>query len=132
MPLKIVLDTNIWISYFISARADNLIKWILNNDITVFSSDALSSELYEVLQRPKFKLPFPPEDFVNLCQSVCQHVKPAANFKEAPDQDDNFLFDLCIKANARYLVTADKKLLNYKPPLDLSIVTFNQMRSLLQ
>ncbi|MEO7489677.1 MAG: putative toxin-antitoxin system toxin component, PIN family [Ferruginibacter sp.] len=132
MPQRIVIDTNIWISYFISARADYLIKWVLNNDITIFSSDNLYAELYEVLQRPKFKLPYPAADFVNLCRSVCQQVKPTAAFKEAPDPDDNFLFDLCLKSKAEYLVTADKKLLNYKPPFDLQIITFNQIRSLLQ
>lgn len=65
MPQRIVIDTNIWISYFISARADYLIKWVLNNDITIFSSDNLYAELYEVLQRPKFKLFYPAADFVN-------------------------------------------------------------------
>ena len=29
MPGKAVLDTNVWVSYFINARADYLIQWIL-------------------------------------------------------------------------------------------------------
>ena len=41
MPLNIVLDTNIWVSYFINARTDYLIKWILNHDVGVYTSEEL-------------------------------------------------------------------------------------------
>ena len=131
MPVNIVFDTNVWVSYFINARADYLIKLILSHDMKVFTSEALTEELDEVLRRPKFKLPFPVPDYVALHQSVCVKIKPTIRFTESPDPDDNFLFELCIKANANYLVTSDKKLLQFIPPFDLNIVTFNEVRSLL-
>jgi putative PIN family toxin of toxin-antitoxin system len=129
MPVSAVLDTTVWVSYFINARADYLISWILNNDVTVFTSDALIIELDEVLQRPKFKIPFPVTDFIELHKSVCTKLKPLAMFAEAPDADDNFLFDLCIKANAKYLVTSDRRLINFKPGFDLLIVPFSEFRT---
>jgi len=130
MPLNIVLDTNIWVSYFINARADYLVKWILNHDIAVFTSDELIEELDEVLLRPKFKIVFPVDDFVELHKKVCTRIKVITVFDEAPDPEDNFLFDLCMESNAEYLITSDKKLLNYSPPFNLSIISFNQIRSL--
>ena len=54
MPVNAVLGTSVWISYFINARADYLVSWILNSDITVFTSDALIAEPDEVPQRPKY------------------------------------------------------------------------------
>jgi putative PIN family toxin of toxin-antitoxin system len=68
MPLKIVIDTNVWVSYFINARADYLIRWIIDHDISIYTSSQLANEIGEVLNRPKFKnqLPYPVRDFVRL------------------------------------------------------------------
>jgi uncharacterized protein len=132
MPLNAVLDTNIWVSYFINARADYLAKYILEHDIKVFTSDELVEELREVLQRPKFKLLFPVNDFIELHLSVCTKVNVSLQFNESPDPDDNFLFDLCIKSKTDYLVTADKRLLNFIPYFDLKIITFNEWRNIVE
>jgi len=131
MPLKIVLDTNIWVSYFINARADYLIRWIIDHDVTVYTSSELINELKEVLDRPKFKkqFPFPVHDFIQLHRQVCEEVKIIRQYHLAPDADDNFLFDLCKKVNADCLVTSDKRLLNYTASFHLEILTFNELRN---
>ncbi len=126
MLRNVVLDSNIWIN----ARTDYLVEWILDHDITVFTSNELIEELDEVLRRPKFKTPFSVNDFLELHKNVYTKIKVTASFEEAPDPEDNFLFELCLEANAEYLVTSDRKLLSYHPPFDLSIVTFNEMRSI--
>src|SRR6266496_6336057 len=127
MPLRIVIDTNIWVSYFINARADYLVGWITDHDIDVYTYPEIIEEIQEVLARPKFKkqFPFPANDFIILHRKVCIEVKIAAEYNLAPDPNDNFLFDLCKKTNADYLITADKKLLNYSPSFSLEIITFN-------
>jgi len=51
MLLKIVIDTNIWVSYFINARADYLIKWILDHSLTVYTSTELAEEIEEAHSR---------------------------------------------------------------------------------
>ena len=131
MPLKIVLDTNIWVSYFINARADYLIRWIIDHDVTVYTSAELLTEIEEVLKRPKFKkqFPFPVRDFISLHKQVCDEVNITRQYDLAPDVDDNFLFDLCKKVNADCLITSDKKLLNYSVSFPLEILTFNDLRS---
>jgi uncharacterized protein len=131
MPLKIVLDTNIWVSYFINGRADYLVRWIIDHDVNVYTSDELITELEEVLNRPKFKkqFSFPVRDFIRLHRQVCIEMKVTRQYRLAPDADDNFLFDLCKKANADCLVTADKKLLSYSAVFPLEILTFNELRS---
>jgi putative PIN family toxin of toxin-antitoxin system len=132
MPLKIVLDTNVWVSYFINARTDYLVKWIIDHDVTIFTSDQLANEIKDVLNRPKFKkqFPYPVHDFISLHLQVCEKVKVSKQFNFAPDPDDNFLFDLCSKADAAYLVTSDKRLLEFSPPFPLETITFNELRSM--
>ena len=51
---KIVLDTNIWVSYFIKARFDDLVNLIVDNELIVLTSVELIIELREVLGRKKF------------------------------------------------------------------------------
>ena len=131
MSHKIVIDTNIWVSYFINARTDYLIGWIADHPVDVYTSDELSDEIEEVLARPKFKkqFPFPVRDFIRLHRQACVTVKITRQYNLAPDPDDNFLFDLCKKVNADYLVTSDKKLLSHKTAFSLAIITFNELRS---
>lgn len=131
MPHKIVIDTNIWVSYFISARAGYLIEWIVDHPVDVYTSDELSDEIREVLARPKFKkqFPFPVKDFIRLHKQACVTVKITRQYNLAPDPDDNFLFDLCEKVNADFLVTSDKKLISHKATFPLGIITFNELRN---
>jgi uncharacterized protein len=131
MPFKIVIDTNIWVSYFINARADYLIQWLIDHPIEVYSSQELVDEIEDVLARPKFKkqFPYPVADFVHLHTQLCTMVKADSYYDQAPDADDNFLFDLCYKIKADYLVTSDKRLLSHTPSFALEIITFNGLRS---
>ncbi|MES1225874.1 MAG: putative toxin-antitoxin system toxin component, PIN family [Bacteroidota bacterium] len=55
MPLKVVIDTNVWVSYFINARTDYLIGWIIDHPIEIYTSSELADEIGKVLVRPKFK-----------------------------------------------------------------------------
>lgn len=131
MPYKLVIDTNIWISYFINARTDYLVSWIMDHPVEVYTSVELADEIKEVLSRPKFKkqLSFPIKDFINLHNEICTIQKIIRHYNLAPDPDDNFLFDLCRKADADFLITSDKKLLSHVPSFSLEIITFNELRS---
>ena len=131
MPLKVVIDTNIWVSYFINARTDYLIGWIIDHPIEIYTSASLVDEIEEVLSRPKFKKQFyfPVQDFIRLHKRACTMVKVTRQYNLAPDPDDNFLFDLCRKINADCLVSADKKLLAHIPSFPLDIISFNELRS---
>lgn len=132
MRHKVILDTNVWVSYFINARAHYLINWILSNNIEVFTTNKLIDELKDVLYRPKFKkqFPFPVEEFINLHLSVCTRVKISSKYQGSPDNNDDFLFDLALKTDADFLITSDKLLLNFIPGMDLQIMTFFKFREL--
>ena len=47
----------------------------------------------------------------------------------SPDPDDDFLFDLCKKVNADYLITSISNSLISDHHLVLEIITFTQLRT---
>ncbi len=96
MPKKGVLDTNVWISYFINSRADYLIQWIVDHpEIIFYTSTSLVDEMENVLGRPKFKQQFPylVSDFINLHLQVCELVKAPKQLLTSPDPDDDFCLE---------------------------------------
>lgn len=113
---RIVFDTNIWVSYFISKRFEELAKLILDKNITVFSTTELVEELKEVLSRPKFKnqITLPIERYINFHLQLVTFVSIKKVFTESPDPKDNFLYDLAFQTKSKLLVTGDRKLLLFE------------------
>ena len=111
MGNRTVFDTNIWVSYMITAKYDELEAMLANNVHFLRSVPSLT-ELQDVLSRKKFKKYKVDIDktiafYINLTE-FCK-TKPL--FKDCPDPKDNFLFDLAIQGKANYLVSGDKKVL---------------------
>ncbi len=118
-----VLDANIWISYFISRKIDELIYLVHRKKIILYRSNRLTSELTDVLSRPKFKgkLPLSVEEYLNIYQRITVWVNTKSEFTTCPDEKDNYLFDLAIQSKSKYLVSGDKVVLAtpVKPPLQI-------------
>ena len=69
MPLKkdrVIIDTNLWISFLLSKNLDKLGYLISNNLITLIFSESILDEFINVATRPKFKKYFSSEDLNNL------------------------------------------------------------------
>jgi putative PIN family toxin of toxin-antitoxin system len=113
---KLVIDTNIWVSYFLG-DIDKLVTAVYDCELQIFTTQQLVDEIEDVLQRPKLKKYFGGNvrDCVKLHLSLCERLPKKGMLKsicqEAPDSSDNFLFDLCLAAKAKILVSGDKPLL---------------------
>jgi len=53
--MKVVIDTNIWISYLLGGLLKDLDEKILSKEIKVVVSNEMLKELAEVSNRPKMK-----------------------------------------------------------------------------
>lgn len=53
--MKIIVDTNLWISFLIGKRLSLLKKLLTNSDITVYVCDELIQEFKDVSQRGKIR-----------------------------------------------------------------------------
>jgi uncharacterized protein len=131
---RVVIDTNVWVSYFIGGRSSELAHLILDNDLVVLTSKELVDELTEVLGRKKFGkyLTLPVSEYVSIHLDLTSPVGTVAKFDESPDPKDNFLFDIALQHRARYLVTGDRKLLAMQRVKPVEVVSLTTFRGLLK
>jgi putative PIN family toxin of toxin-antitoxin system len=111
---KIILDTNLWISFLISKKLDNFDKLIENKKIILIFSTELLDEFNEVVTRPKFKQYFSKKDIDKLFEYFNQFGELTAvisNIDICRGKKDNFLLNLALDSKADYLITGDKDLL---------------------
>ena len=59
---RIILDTNLWISFLISKKLSQIDRLIDNKEITLIFSDELIKEFIDVVSRPKFEKYFSKND----------------------------------------------------------------------
>ncbi len=106
--IRVVIDTNIWISFLIGKTLAGLSDAIINDNVRIIFSKELFDELIEVLQRPKFKKYFSEEnikELISLLNSKTEQVEIREYFNNCRDSKDNFLLDLCVSGNVDYLIT---------------------------
>lgn len=129
---KVIIDTNLWISFLISKTFDKLDGLLLNNKVRLIFSSELLEEFIEVVNRPKFKKYFSKEDVEDLLNSIHKYadfVTVLSNVKLCRDEKDDFLLSLSVDSNADYLITGDNDLLDLVSYGDTKIVTMTAFLS---
>ena len=112
--MKVVIDTNIWISYLLGSLLQGMDEKILSKEIKVVVSDELLKEISEVSSRPKFKNIFTAKrikELFSLLDSYAIVVSPSQKVNACRDKKDNFLLEIALKGKADYLITGDEDLL---------------------
>ncbi|MDX9696901.1 MAG: putative toxin-antitoxin system toxin component, PIN family [Bacteroidales bacterium] len=111
---RVIVDTNIWISFLISKSLGDLDKPILNGKIVLLFSHESMTEFIDVTSREKLKPFFTDEDIaalIDLIEEYGEIVKINSQVQICRDTKDNFLLALAKDGKADYLVTGDKDLL---------------------
>ena len=105
---RVVIDTNIWVSFLIGKVLSNLESFVVNDNIEILLSNELLEEINDVLHRPKFQEYFTTgiiAELVSLMLGKFEVVEIKGTFDVCRDPKDNFLLDLCVAGKADYLVT---------------------------
>ncbi|MCF2503459.1 putative toxin-antitoxin system toxin component, PIN family [Dyadobacter sp. CY107] len=126
---KIILDTNLWISFLISKDFSKLDKILFSRKCRLVFSEELMQEFLQVAGRPKFKKYFSSDDLEAILQSIEEfadfvHVTTVTTL--CRDPKDNFLLSLAIASKADYLLTGDTDLLDIKKITNTEILTISQ------
>ena len=124
--IKVIFDTNIWISFLIGKRLQPLKDLIAAQQIVIILSAQLLEEIKMVTERPKLKKYFPEqkvEELLTFLVTVGQIHQPSNKNQLSRDPKDNFLLDLAETAKADFLVTGDKDLLVLSPFKKTQITT---------
>jgi len=129
--MKVVLDTNIFISGIISPKSNSgkIIQEWSNNSIELVTSAPLLAEIKQVLQYPKIlkltnwnnqKI----EEFVDYLHFFSTTVDISdTNYHFDQDPNDNHIIETYIAGNAEYLITGDKALFSLKDEINVIALT---------
>lgn len=127
---KIILDTNLWISFLLSRNFNNLDNLIFEKNVQLIFSDELVNEFIEVAQRPKFRRFFSNNDVLELLECIGEYsdfIEVRSSVQLCRDEKDNFLLNLAIDSRADYLVTGDKDLLTLESIERTKIISISDL-----
>ena len=115
---KVILDTNLWISFLISKKFSQIDKLIENKRIILLFSNELLEEFIDVVSRPKFEKYFSKKD-IEKSLSILTNLENYLIFCHV-------LKNLSVDSKADYLITGDKDLLILKKVKNTIILTFSE------
>ncbi|RED94612.1 hypothetical protein C7460_1207 [Marinoscillum furvescens DSM 4134] len=128
--IKVIFDTNIWISYLIGRQLGDLTELLSARKIELVLSDQLMTELTEVTSRKKFQRYFGKrevDELLKLMEILGTHYEVREYPNICRDVKDNFLLGLIRVSQADFLVTGDQDLLELNPFEGTEIIEANQL-----
>lgn len=127
--IRVIVDTNIWISSLIGRQLVSLRELLSYPTIELIMTEQLLQEVLLVARRPKFAKYFQADDVVQL-QEWMEHNMTNVPLGEIParcrDPKDDYLLELAVQAKAIYLVSGDSDLLEIGTIGDCRIMTVQQ------
>jgi len=95
--IKVIFDTNVWISFLIGKRLSFIKTYISTGIIQIVITEQLLKEIKEVTSRDKFKKYFPQQsvaELIELLETIAERVEIKPIHFINRDPKDNFLLDL--------------------------------------
>lgn len=112
---RIVIDTNLWISFIISKNIQKLDRLLLSNSVIILFSEDLLEEIRSTIAKPKLKKYFSEnamEEMLSALKDYIELITVTTKVKVCRDPKDDFLLALAKDGNADFLVTGDLDLLD--------------------
>lgn len=128
-PTRIIIDTNLWVSFLISKDYSKLDEIIFVQKVSLVFSQELLDEFLEVANRPKFRRFFAAKDIEEILETIDEYadfVKVKSKIELCRDPKDNFLLSLSADGKADYFLTGDKDLLDLVNFGKTEILTISQ------
>ena len=110
----VVVDTNIFVSYFLTPNKTTAVKTVVNRilckEATPVYSTQIMVEYVKVLKRPKFN--FPNDTISRFLKLICDnglYVNPLPTSMPFIDLSDKCFYDAALTAHVDYLITGNKR-----------------------
>ena len=106
--MRIIIDTNLWISFLIGKKLSCLLELISNGNVELVVSKELLDEIESVASRPKFVKYFSKEHLDMLWDFLAQETLyyEIGNISSRyRDPKDDYLLELALVSRADYLIT---------------------------
>ena len=128
-PSKVIIDTNLWISFLIGKQLVSLKPLLLEQTIQPILSEQLLQEITLVTQRPKLQKYFPQSkvnELIDLLKIIGLSIDIQSKVSLCRDAKDNYLLALAKDSQADFLITGDKDLLVLGKFKSTKIVTYQE------
>ena len=128
-PTKVIIDTNLWISFLIGKQSKSLKILLVEQTIQPILSEQLLQEISLVSQRPKLQKYFPQSkvnELIDFLQIIGLSIDIRSEVLLCRDEKDNYLLALAKDSQADFLITGDKDLLVFQQFESTKIVTYQQ------
>jgi len=115
--LRIIVDTNLWLSFIISKNFSGLDTLIVSGDVILLFSWELLEELTVTIKKPKLKKYFQENaltEMLAVFEPYSELISVTSIIQICRDPRDNFLLELAKDGMADFLLTGDKDLLEIK------------------
>jgi uncharacterized protein len=124
MNIRVVIDTNVFISAVLGGKLGIIIDEWKAGKFTLVTSEAITREYLDVLRRPKFNIPS--HEIIAITDylfKIAEFVTPLemVTVVEADPSDNKFL-EAALQGNAMYVVSGDSHLLELKTFRDIPII----------
>ena len=128
--MKVLFDTNLWISFMIGKRLASLADVLCRNDVQVYMSEQLLDEIQTVVARPKFNVIISQESrqsFVDMVDNVC-HWTPITIQAKSPIRaiKDLFILSMAESVPVDFIVSGDKDLTELKSHAGIPILSYSE------
>ncbi len=128
---KIIIDTNLWISFLLTKQFSFLDKLLAKKKVKLVFSEELLTEFIEVVKRPKLSKYFQHKDLEQLIEIIDQYAvfySVNSTIEICRDEKDNFLLALAKASKANFLITGDNDLLVLKKFENTEIITIAEYK----
>lgn len=134
--MKIIVDTNLWISFLIGKKLAILRSLLSHPDITVYVCDQLIEEFQDVSSREKIRIYISEQDIIDTLKVIdiyCYYIKiDKIAISPVRDKKDLFLLSLADSIPADFIITGDKDLLVLQNHNQTRIITYSNFKSILK
>lgn len=133
--MNVILDTNIWVSFLFGKQLHTVADLFSNENIHVYVSQELVTELTSVLARPKIRQHISDQSIEAMWSLMREKCLPVEDYPSADsivrDAKDVYLLAMAQAIPADYIVTGDKDLLVLGKYNGTTILSYNDFRLLL-
>ena len=129
--MKILFDTNLWISFMIGKRLSSLADVLCRHDVEVYISEQQLDEIRNVIAREKFNKLISAETryyFFEMVYDVCFITDITVEAKsDIRDPKDLYILSMAESVPVDYLVSGDKDLTDLGIHAGIPILTYNEL-----
>lgn len=131
---KVIIDTNVSISFLIGKQLKGLPSIIASGMIKVITCREQIAELSEVFRKPKIKKYFTQsqvEEFFELLDDCAIIHDVTSNVDTCRDPKDNYLLSLAIDSDANFITTGDNDLLILQSVKSTRIISYKDFEEVI-